>query len=741
MKKRYLKNIMNFPLMGILLFLCLNTSVFAEVKITGKVDPLLSGTYNSLYAPAKAKIITQDSSLIEVALPFEKLKEVISVNWTNGEPMVGAFIKVEGSIDELQSLGVKVHSKIDNIVTADVPLVKLPEIVALSNVLRIEAAKPVELDLNVATPMVNAPLARNSFGLTGKGVIIGMIDSGLDLANEDFKDDEGKTRVLYLWDQLDNVGPHPPGYDYGTGWTKNDIDQGICRQKATNGHGTYTSGIATGSGKSTGNGIPQYTYIGVAPEADLIVVNTDLSNNSKVTDAVLYVGNKAKELGKPWVANLSMGAFYGPRDGTSPFEQTIYGITNQDLGKGKVIVVSAGNEGYDPNNPEVIQNNEEHRNNKNHARKQGNGSITMEVDATSLWDNEIVWNEIWYPFSQSFQVTITSPRGRTYGPFGPGEGTGDPGYGWIYFTDTDGIVLCHNEHFDYSWPEPFPFSPDNQIIIALADVYYQGTLYSLASGNWTITMSNGSDWWDSYVLYSMSTTGIVRFNDASQENSRKITEPGNANNIITVGSFNSKNSWVDVNNHTQPEFNNLFVSSGYPVEEVSFFSSPGPTRDGRDKPEIYAPGAWIASSLSKQDSIWVYLLRQYQEKDGVHINRMGTSASAPFVTGAVALLLQQDPDYSIGDIKDILYWTSTSEDFLDIYEAVALYATGDVNGDGIISVSDIVFLINYLFKGGTAPYPLWKADANGDCQVSLSDVVYLISFLFKGGDPPKKGCA
>ena len=362
----------------------------------------------------------------------------------------------------------------------------------------------------------------------------------------------------------------------------------------------------------------------------------------------------------------------------------------------------------------------------------------MEVNASSssFPDNEIVWNEIWYPSSQPFQVTITSPRGRTYGPFPADSGTGSPGYGSIYLTDTDGIVLCHNKHFDYNWPNPYPYSPDNQIIIALADVYYQGTLYSLAPGNWTITMSNGSDWWNSYILFMIS-TNIVRFNDASQENSRKIREPGNAFNIITVGSFNTKNGWTDVNNNSQPQTNNLFASSGYPVDEVSFFSSPGPTRDGRDKPEIYAPGAWIASSLSKDASEENY----WKERDGKHTNDIGTSASAPFVTGTVALLLQQDPNYSINDIKDILWWTSSTENFLDVYEAVALNATGDANGDGSINVSDVVFLVAYLFKGGPAPYPLWKADVNGDCKVTIGDVVYLVAYLFKGGPPPKKGCA
>ena len=267
-KYRFIKALF-LILVGIYIFLFFSIHSFSQVRISGKVDPLLAGIYNSLYSPEKAKEISSDSSFIQVALPFERFSSTMALSWTNGEPMVGSFIKVEGSLDELQSLGVKVHSRIGNIITADLPLRRLPEITALSEVLRIETAKPVELDLNVAAPMVNAPLARNSFGLTGKGVIIGMVDSGLDLANEDFKDNEGKTRVLYLWDQTDNLGPHPWEYDYGTEWTKNDIDQGNCRQTATSGHGTYTTGIAAGSGKETGNGIPQYTYVGVAPEEEL----------------------------------------------------------------------------------------------------------------------------------------------------------------------------------------------------------------------------------------------------------------------------------------------------------------------------------------------------------------------------------------------------------------------------------------------------------------------------------------
>ena len=66
-------------------------------------------------------------------------------------------------------------------------------------------------------------------------------------------------------------------------------------------------------------------------------------------------------------------------------------------------------------------------------------------------------------------------------------------------------------------------------------------------------------------------------------------------------------------------------------------------------------------------------------------------------------------------------------------------STGDVNSDGNVSLTDIVYLTNYLFKGGPRPHPMWRADVNWDCKVSLSDIVYLINYLFKSG-PTLPGC-
>jgi hypothetical protein len=350
--------------------------------------------------------------------------------------------------------------------------------------------------------------------------------------------------------------------------------------------------------------------------------------------------------------------------------------------------------------------------------------------------------ELWYPSYESFNITIKSPSGKNYGPFPPDSGTGAPGHGWVYLTDTDGGVLCHNHNYDANWPNPYPYTYDKLIIISLQDVYDNNQWYHLREGTWWIILSNGTGRWDCYLTFDGTRDEAgepSRFVDQYQTNERKIMEPGNAHKIITVGSYNSKNSWTDVSGIDQPAYGSdcYFVKSGYAIKDISFFSSPGPTRDGRTKPELYAPGAWIASSLSKD----LVPFDCAKEQDGRHFNGFGTSASTPHVTGAVALLLQQDPDYSVDEIRNILDWTSDPGKFLNVYAAVALYATGDANGDGSINVSDVVFLVAYLFKGGPAPYPLWKADVNGDCKVTIADVVYLVAYLFKGGSPPKRGCA
>src|SRR5205814_4068356 len=132
------------------------------------------------------------------------------------------------------------------------------------------------------------------------------------------------------------------GFSYGREWDRASILAGSVAEADFEGHGTHVAGIAAGSGRGTGNARPAYRYVGIAPEADLIVVQTDFTF-SHIVDAVSYGFSRAAAMGKPAVVNLSLGSNYGPHDGTDPQDQQLNALT----GPGRIICASAGNSGAD----------------------------------------------------------------------------------------------------------------------------------------------------------------------------------------------------------------------------------------------------------------------------------------------------------------------------------------------------------------------------------------------------------
>jgi hypothetical protein len=82
--------------------------------------------------------------------------------------------------------------------------------------------------------------------------------------------------------------------------------------------------------------------------------------------------------------------------------------------------------------------------------------------------------------------------------------------------------------------------------------------------------------------------------------------------------------------------------------------------------------------------------------------------------------------------------SATGVDYVTIKYSPSLRRRGDANGDGSIDIGDVVYLINYLYKYGSAPDPVDAGDCNCDGVVEIGDVVYLVNYLYRGGDPP--GC-
>ncbi|MBD3162834.1 MAG: S8 family serine peptidase, partial [Candidatus Eisenbacteria bacterium] len=289
-------------------------------EAAGKIDPNL---LLALSTPT-----TMSGSLKQAA------RKIVILGESPEAPVFPCIIRTSLDDAALASLGAAPQSRIGEFVTARIAAEDLGRVAADPGVLGIEASYRMVPSLDVSVPEIRANLVNQGApsGYSGSGVIYGMLDDGIDITHEDFKN-AGGSRVLYIWDHYRD-GNAPSGFDYGYEYTKAMIDAGQASQFVNDGgHGSHVAGIAVGDGSS----LPQNTYRGVAWEADIIHVRNGYCDlfcygggspwwGSQTTvgsiDGLNYMINKANALGKPLVVNQSQGTMMGPHDGTTFFEQS-----------------------------------------------------------------------------------------------------------------------------------------------------------------------------------------------------------------------------------------------------------------------------------------------------------------------------------------------------------------------------------------------------------------------------------
>jgi subtilisin family serine protease len=327
---------------------------------------------------------------------------------------------------------------------------------------------------------------------------------------------------------------------------------------------------------------------------------------------------------------------------------------------------------------------------------------------------------------------------------------------WIADTiNTDGAIRVCHQYFNSDYlPDPIDWGHnlDNLIIIDIQDDSLYGHWCPVSAGTWQIEMGGtGLGRWDAWIYDRAPEVGqgarkVFTGNHVNREHT--ITVPGYANEIITVGSVNSSRlSWKDpyLNIRTIiQEFGN------YPADSISPFSSMGPSRDGRNKPDLYAPGAFIMSSRSQNvtdTGSWAHnTYWKYHDKNDHHYITSGTSLAAPHVAGLAALMLDKNPNAFYPDILSCMRSTSSNgyDGIINVYDAVVCLnpppcqgECGDANEDGSVNVSDAIWMINYVFIGGAPPQPVLACgDANDDAASNVSDAVWIINYVFIGGAPP-----
>ncbi len=558
----------------------------------------------------------------------------------------------------LRRLGMRITVSRDRIAVGYVRAEALQHLLDCPHVDFVEAPHVLFPQNDISVAEIGARAVQRDSNLTGKGVLIGIVDTGIDWRHLDFRnsDPERTTRILYLLDfsdpgdtdgdgDLDGEGPYG-----GTLYTAEDINRallgaGAVRESDRVGHGTHVAGTAAGNGNGTRRPYMYRAFAGVAPEADLVLVKATRTDGRGILDvdqlhALAFIDSIADVLERPYVVNLSIGGHSGPHDGTTLVEQFIDGMFGPGI-PGKVAVAAAGNDRDDPI----------------HASGSFSGGASKfeirikikDYEPNSGTQDDYVSFEVWYPATVRLTASVLSPSGKFFGPVKTGFRRWE--------NSTEGFVWIDNAS-----EGPDPRNGDRGLLIQVYD--YQQDRPPKA-GTWTVRLEGTSGHFDAWLAASSMEAELLDHLD----DTIKIGVPGSARNVITVGAYVTKREWTDLDGHR-------LQSSDRQIGDFCLFSSPGPTRDGRLKPEISAPGQVIASSLSEealpgtQYTIFNSGNASYPNglilQDGKHAISQGTSMAAPHVTGAVALILQRRPNLDAWQVKTLLTSTARRDAFTGV---------------------------------------------------------------------------
>jgi subtilisin family serine protease len=414
------------------------------------------------------------------------------------------------------------------------------------------------------------------YNLTGEGVLVAIIDSGIDYTHPDFRNEDGTTRIVELWDQTIPGNP-PPGYELGSIFTREQINEALSFPTLTerlavvpsvdiSGHGTHVAGIAAGNGRAS-----NMRNRGVAPDSELLIVKlgvpADVGTFPRTTElmrAISYVIYKAEELGRPVAVNLSFGNNYGGHDGSSLLETFINDMSN--VWK-SVIVIGSGNEGA--------------------AAHHASGVLTegqVEIIEMAVGPAESNLNiQLWKEYYDNFDISIVNPSGIRVGPFTRRLGT-------------QRFIVGRTEIFVY-YGEPQPYNKAQEIYLDFVPIgqYIDPGVWRIELNPIRLVVGNYNLWLPTREVLNAET----RFLRPSILTT--LTIPSTAMRPITVGAYNSvTNSAAD------------FSGRGY-TRELELV-----------KPEIVAPGVNIVAPAP----------------GGGYDTKSGTSMATPFVTGSAALLMQ-----------------------------------------------------------------------------------------------------
>lgn len=369
--------------------------------------------------------------------------------------------------------------------------------------------------------------------LTGSGVIVAFVDTGISYLQEEFRDAAGNSRILRIWDQSVQTGNPPDGFLYGTEYTREDINRAIRGENSLEtrdeiGHGSAIASVAAGS--ILGEGLD---FLGAAPNTDIVMIKLKMAKRylrdyylipenvpayaeGDIMNAVSYCNRLAVSLRKPIVICIGLGTSYGNHTGDLPLSTYLTKIAGF---RNRTIVVCAGNEGRSAHHYfGMVQGL---------AGAEGEVFQDVEISVGAAEGGFIL--EMWGSLPGVYQIAIRSPGGELRRGFRPGFGQSQT-YRFVY----EGTVVT----LDTILVEP-----------ESGEELFLMRFEKPTEGIWTIRVfltneeqGNGFHMWLPISQFLSSDTFFLEPNPYTT-----ITNPGYSELVVTVGGYdtNSGGLYID----------------------------------------------------------------------------------------------------------------------------------------------------------------------------------------------------
>lgn len=582
------------------------------------------------------------------------------------------FVKLEAgaTTDELVAEGATVLSRRGDIAIVRMATADVERLSQLKSVRTMQLNRPVSPNMDKARAASGVTSVHAGLDLTqaytGRGVIAGIVDGGMDPNHINFKNADGTSRVKYLGHlRLNNSQTQM----LETRYTAETVG-GFTTDDNTTFHGAHTMGIMAGSyrgdvtaAQQDGSNVTvsqtECPYYGVATGAD-IAASCGTLMDALIAQGVDDILDYAYKNNQRAVINLSLGSNVGPHDGTDMMHQYIDAVVKQD---NAIICVSAGNEGDIP----IALNGT-----FSPERKEIKTFIRPYVYSNVRYGNMAVYSNDTTEFEIQ-AVVFNKSRGRISFRMPVGKSTDGVAQYWVSSADyqqnsSDQISASLATAFNGYVGIGSMFDENTGRYYAMID-YYTVDSEKNEDGNYilgfVVTGKDGQriDCFCDGAFTAFDNYGYEDWDNGMFDGS--ISDMACGKNILTVGSYNTRDEYASLDGGIY-SYQGMF-SPG----RISDFTSYGTLLDGRCLPHVCAPGATIISSSNTyyvenaENGIGNAHLQAKKESDGrtnYWQQMIGTSMATPYVTGSIALWLEADPTLTIDDVKDIVAATAVKDD-------------------------------------------------------------------------------